>query len=55
HAPAAGAVSGPGWIGFPQRDARLVTGRTARPLLPGWVVAVLAGGLLLLGWWREGR
>ncbi|ACI52740.1 conserved hypothetical protein [Gluconacetobacter diazotrophicus PA1 5] len=55
HAPGPGAASGPDWIGFPQRDARLVTGRTARPLLAGWIVLLLAGGLLLAGWWREGR
>jgi hypothetical protein len=55
HAPSPGAVSGADWIGFPQRNARLITGRTARPLLSGWVVLLLAGGLLLVGWRREGR
>ncbi|MFS3136471.1 VWA domain-containing protein [Gluconacetobacter sacchari] len=55
RAPAAGRVSGADWLGFPQRDARLVTGRTASPLLPAWLVLLLVGGLLLIGWWREGR
>ncbi|GBQ37072.1 VWA domain-containing protein [Gluconacetobacter azotocaptans] len=52
---ASGALSGPGWIGFPHRDARIVTGRSARPLLPGWAVLLGAGLALLLAWWREGR
>lgn len=55
HAPASGRVSGADWLGFPQRDARLITGRTASPLLPAWLVLLLAAALLLTGWWREGR
>lgn len=54
RAPASGRVSGPDWMGFPQRDARLVTGRTASPLLPAWLVLALAAMLLLTAWWREG-
>ncbi|GAA4491706.1 hypothetical protein GCM10023158_05940 [Gluconacetobacter tumulicola] len=55
HPPASGRMAGSDWIGFPQRDARLITGRTASPLLPVWLVLALAASLLLTGWWREGR
>lgn len=46
---------GQNWIAFPHRHAHVVTGRSATPLLPTWLVMVCALVLLFAGWWREGR
>ena len=46
---------GAGWIGFPHRKAHVVTGRSATPLLPTWLMLVVSLVLLFAGWWREGR
>ncbi|MCX2560130.1 VWA domain-containing protein [Acetobacter farinalis] len=46
---------GAGWMGFPHRNAHVVTGRSATPLLPAWVMLVASLGLFFAGWWREGR
>ncbi|MDN6040867.1 MAG: VWA domain-containing protein [Acetobacter sp.] len=46
---------GAGWIGFPHRNAHVVTGRSATPLLPTWLMLVVSLVLLFAGWWREGR
>ncbi|MHA1528238.1 MAG: hypothetical protein ACTSVG_04420 [Alphaproteobacteria bacterium] len=42
------------WIALRSRDAYRVTGVRLTPLLPAWL-AVLAVGLLLVAWRREGR
>lgn len=46
---------GADWAGFPHRNAHVVTGRTATPLLPAWLMLIVSLGLLFIGWWREGR
>ncbi|OUJ02331.1 hypothetical protein [Acetobacter cibinongensis] len=46
---------GTDWAGFPHRNAHVVTGRTATPLLPAWLMLIVSLGLLFVGWWREGR
>ena len=53
---ATGSVAeGRGWIGLATRGEAVVTGLTERPLLPGWVWLLLAGGGLMLAWVREGE
>ncbi len=49
------ATSGRGWIGLPERRDYDVSGLTRLPLLPAWLMLLLAGGALGLAWWREGR
>ncbi|GAN67424.1 hypothetical protein [Acetobacter orleanensis] len=48
-------LHGAGWMGFPHRNAHVVTGRSATPLLPAWLMLGLSLCLLFAGWWREGR
>ncbi|MFY8106293.1 MAG: hypothetical protein ACOVKO_05200 [Elstera sp.] len=48
-------TSGRGWIGLPERRDYDVTGLTRLPLLPAWLMLLLAGGALGMAWWREGR
>ena len=50
-----GALHGADWLGFAQRDAHLVVGRTPIPLLPAPLAMGLALMLLFAAWWREGR
>ncbi|MFT8720088.1 VWA domain-containing protein [Acetobacter sp.] len=49
-----GATSGNA-LNFPQRHAHVLTGTSTTPLLPAWLVLLLAAGLLAAGWYREGR
>ena len=48
-------AAGRGWIGLTPRAAHETLSITRMPLLPGWLVLVMAAGLLLAGWLREGR
>lgn len=48
-------LHGADWIGFPHRNAHVVTGKSATPLLPAWLMLGLSLCLLFAGWWREGR
>lgn len=50
-----GSLHGENWFAFPHRNAHVVTGRSATPLLPAWVMLSLSLLLLFAGWWREGR
>ncbi|WP_135080427.1 hypothetical protein [Terasakiella sp. SH-1] len=52
---AKGNVGGRGWIGLHRNQAEAVTGIEKSPLLPAWVLFILASALLCLGWWRESR
>jgi hypothetical protein len=47
--------SGRNWIGFRANNDYIVTGVTQFPLLPGIAVFLLALGMLVLAWRREGR
>ena len=46
---------GPGWIGLLAHDAYRVTGVSELPLLPPFLALILAGGLMVAAWSREGR
>ncbi|WP_375259005.1 hypothetical protein [Citreimonas sp.] len=48
-------AAGRGWIGITPRDAYETLSVTQVPVLPGWLVLLLASGLILAGWMREGR
>ena len=48
-------AAGRGWIGLTPRDAYETLNVTQIPLLPAWLVLLLASGFLLAGWLREGR
>ncbi|SIT81385.1 hypothetical protein [Pontibaca methylaminivorans] len=49
------AAAGRGWIGLTPRGAYETTELRQHPLLPPWAMLLLAGGLILAGWLREGR
>ena len=49
------AMSGRGWIGLLDRDAYQTRSVTQTPLLPAWLVLLLAAGFIVGGWLREGR
>ena len=42
-------------LNFPQRHAHVLTGTSTTPLLPAWLMLLLAASLLAAGWYREGR
>jgi len=46
---------GRGWIGITPRGAYETRAVTQVPLLPAWLVLLLAAGLIVGGWLREGR
>jgi hypothetical protein len=46
---------GNGWLGLRQNGSTVVTGTEQLPLLPPWLALLLAGGAIVLAWWREGR
>jgi len=48
-------AAGRGWIGITPREAYLTADVTAIPLLPAWVWLLVAGGLAIGAWLREGR
>jgi hypothetical protein len=48
-------ASGRGWIGLTPREAYLTTDVTVTPLIAAWLFLLLAAGLTLAGWLREGR
>ncbi|TDQ84007.1 putative membrane protein [Dongia mobilis] len=43
------------WFGFVRNEDFVVTGIDRAPLLPPWIALILATGLLLAAWRREGR
>jgi len=48
-------AAGRGWIGITPRGAYETRGVAQMPMLPAWAVLLLAAGLILGGWLREGR
>ncbi len=48
-------AAGRGWLGITPRDAYQTMSVTRVPFLNPWLVLVLAAGLVLWGWLREGR
>ncbi|MBY6202071.1 hypothetical protein KUV65_11905 [Maritalea mobilis] len=48
-------ASGRGWIGLTTREAYLTTDITVTPLISAWLFLLIAAGLMLAGWLREGR
>ena len=48
-------AAGRGWLGLTPREAYETRAVRQMPLLPPWLVLVLASGLILAGWLREGR
>ncbi|MBD0865612.1 MAG: hypothetical protein GDA36_08435 [Rhodobacteraceae bacterium] len=48
-------AAGRGWIGLVSRDVPEIRGVTRIPLLPPWLVLLLASVLIIGGWLREGR
>ncbi|MBP7334980.1 hypothetical protein [Niveispirillum sp.] len=48
-------AAGSGWLGLRGNGDHVVTGVTQTPLLPGLPVLLLALGMLVLAWRREGR
>ena len=49
------AAAGRGWLGLTPRDAYLTRDLRTSSLLPGWAWLLLAAGLALGAWLREGR
>ncbi|MGR3373955.1 MAG: hypothetical protein ACU0D1_14235 [Pseudooceanicola nanhaiensis] len=48
-------AAGRGWIGLTPRDAYVTQDVTLTPILPEWLVLLLAASLILGAWLREGR
>jgi len=48
-------AAGRGWIGYTPRGAYIVQSLRLTPLAPAWLLLLLAAGLLLGAWLREGR
>ena len=48
-------AAGRGWLGITPREAFETLDVTQTPLLPGWLVLLLASSLILGAWLREGR
>jgi hypothetical protein len=48
-------ASGRGWIGLTTREAYLTTDVTVTPLVSAWLFLLVAAGLMLGAWLREGR
>ncbi len=49
------SASGRGWMGLKANGAHLVTAIRDVPLMPGWLLLLLAMGGMVIAWWREGR
>ncbi|WP_238367515.1 hypothetical protein [Mesobacterium pallidum] len=48
-------AAGRGWIGLTPREAYETLDMRQMPLLPPWLVLILASALIVAGWLREGR
>ena len=48
-------ASGRTWIGLQENESHTVTGLEHHPLLPGWLMFLLAAAVLAFMWWREAR
>jgi len=48
-------AAGRGWIGLTPRDAYETLNVTQTPILPAWLVLLLASALIVGAWLREGR
>ncbi len=48
-------ASGRGWIGLTPREAHVTTDVSIRALLPAWAFLLIAAGLVVGAWLREGR
>ena len=48
-------AAGRGWMGITPREAHAVTDMRLAALMPPWAWLILAAGLILGGWLREGR
>ncbi len=48
-------AAGRGWIGLTPRDAYATDDVRQFPLLPAWLVLLVASSLIAIGWLREGR
>ena len=48
-------AAGNGWIGLTPREAYLTTDVTQNPLLRPWLYLLIAAGLMVAAWLREGR
>jgi hypothetical protein len=48
------AAAGRGWLGLTRRDAYLTTDVTVTPLIASWLLLLLAAGMMLAAWLREG-
>jgi hypothetical protein len=48
-------AAGRGWIGLTPRGAYETRDVTQTPLLPAWLVLLIASGFVIGGWLREGR
>lgn len=46
---------GRGWLGLTTREAYVTADVTVTPFIQAWVFLLLAAGLMLAGWLREGR
>ncbi|MEJ6390799.1 hypothetical protein [Gymnodinialimonas ulvae] len=46
---------GRGWMGLTTREAYVTTDVTVTPLVSAWLFLLIAAGLMLAGWLREGR
>ena len=46
---------GRGWLGLVTRDAYVTTNVTVTPLVSAWLFLLIAAGLMIAGWLREGR
>jgi hypothetical protein len=48
-------AAGRGWLGYTPRGAYVTEDLRVTPLVPGWLLLVLAAGLALAAWLAEGR
>lgn len=47
--------AGLSWLGLRNNNAFTVKSVESKPLLPSWAWLVVLAGIMLAGWWREGR
>lgn len=55
HLDGARKMEGRGWIGLRKNNDYTVTGITALPLTPAWVMLLALAGAAFAAWWRESR